>query len=62
MHLKLNVLVATVCQIVLLHVRINYLTVNKYSQLRYRYGYAKNTTQRFQINAFNPNFQQSSNL
>ena len=43
-------LVAIVCQIVLLHVSINYLTVNKYSQLRYRYGYAKNTTQRFQIN------------
>ena len=57
-----NVVVAIVCQMELFHISINYLTVNKYSQLRYRYGYAKNTTQRFQINVFNPNFQQSSNL
>ena len=46
-----NVLVAIVCQIVLLHVSINYLTVNKYSQLRYRYGYAKT-----QLNAFKSMF------
>ena len=46
-----NVLVAIVCQIVLLDVSINYLTVNKYSQLRYRYGYAKT-----QLNAFKSMF------
>ena len=57
-----NVVVAIVCQMELLRVSINYPTVNKYSQLRYRCSYAKNTTQRFQINVFNPNFQQSSNL
>ena len=57
-----NVVVAIVCQMELLRVSLNYPTVNKYSQLRYRCGYTKNTTQRFQINVFNPKFQQSSNL